>query len=142
MISFAVEDDQQVMQDTVGKFAAEALRPKMRELEAARAVPDALRRQFHELGLGLLDLPEAVGGQGATLVTAAIVHEELAFGDPGAAVALCAPHLAAQALATLGDAAQQTRLLARFAAADGWSRSGAVAWAERSAPIEGFHTTA
>src|SRR5258706_14428327 len=99
MISFALEEDQQLIQDTVRKFAAEALRPKMRELEAARAVPDALRRQFHELGLGLLDLPEAVGGQGATLVTAAIVHEGLAFGDPGAAGGPGRPPPGAPALA-------------------------------------------
>src|SRR5260221_9392039 len=113
MISFALEEDQQMVQDTVRKFAAEALRPKLRELEAS-GVPEALRKQFHELGLGLVDVPEALGGMGAGLVTAVIVQEELAHGDPGAAVALWAPHLAAQALLALGDEAQQRRLLARF----------------------------
>src|SRR5690242_15487506 len=107
MISFALEEDQQLIQETVRKFAAESLRPKMREYEKAGGVPDGLRQKFHELGLGLLDLPEAVGGQGASLTTAAIVHEELAWGDPGAAVALWAPHLAAQAIFCLGDEAQQ-----------------------------------
>src|SRR5690349_3649730 len=130
MISFALEEDQQLIQDTVRKFAAETLRPEMRELEKARMLPDKLRRQFHELGLGLIDLPESVGGQGAPLVTAALVHEELAYGDPGAAVALWAPHLAAQAIFALGSEEQQQRFLARFAATDGWNRLGAVAWAD------------
>src|SRR5438046_1150848 len=117
MISFALEEHQQIIQDTVRKFAAEAIRPRMRELERARAVPEALRRQFHQLGLGLVDLPETAGGQGAGLVTAAIVHEELAFGDAATALALAAPHMAAQAIFALGDAEQQRRFLGRFAAA-------------------------
>jgi len=142
MINFALDEDQQLIQETVRKFAADVLRPRMRELEKLGAVPDGLRRQFHELGLGLLDAPEAAGGQGASLVTAALVHEELAFGDPGLAVALWAPHLAGQALLCLGDAAQQTRFLARFADTAGHARLGAVAYAERGAPLDGFHTTA
>jgi alkylation response protein AidB-like acyl-CoA dehydrogenase len=141
MISFALDEDQQLIQETVRKFAADSLRANLREYEQ-NGVPERLRKQFHELGLGLLDMPEAAGGQGASLVTAAIVHEELAYGDPGAAVALWAPHLAAQAILLLGDEAQQKRFLARFAETSGHDRLGAVAYGEKSAPLEGFHTTA
>ena len=142
MISFALEEDQQMIQETVRKFAAEALRPKLREHEKAGALPGALRQKFHELGLGLLDAPEAAGGQGASLTTLALVQEELAFGDPGAAVALWAPHLAAQAILCLGDEAQQQRFLGRFADPKGFTRTGAVGYCERAAPLAGFHTTA
>jgi acyl-CoA dehydrogenase len=142
MISFALEEDQRLIQDTVRKLAAEELRPRLRELERAGDLPPSLREQFFQLGLGLLDVPEALSGLGASRVTAALVHEELAFGDPGAALALCAPHLAAQALLCLGEPAQQERLLARFAAADGAQRLGALAYGERDAPVEGFRTTA
>lgn len=141
MISFGLEDEQLLVQETVRKFAAEELRPRLREFERA-GVDAALRRKFHELGLGLIDVPEAYGGQGAPLTTAVIVHEELAFGDPGAAVALLAPHLAAQAIMLLGDEAQKTRWLGRFAASDVAERTGALAWGERQAPLEGFATTA
>src|SRR3954466_16043753 len=98
MIHFALDEAPEAIQETVRKFAAESIRPRMRELEKLRAVPDSLRKPFHELGLGLLDAPEVAGGQGASLVTAALVHEELAFGDPGLAIALWAPHLVGQAL--------------------------------------------
>jgi alkylation response protein AidB-like acyl-CoA dehydrogenase len=141
MISFGLEDDQRLIQETVRKLAAEQLRPSLRAFEA-RGVPDTLRRQFHELGLGLIDVPEAYGGHGAPLTTAVIVHEELAYGDPGAAVALCAPHLVAPALLLLGDEAQRARWLGRFAAADGALRTGALCWSERDAPVDGFATTA
>jgi alkylation response protein AidB-like acyl-CoA dehydrogenase len=75
-------------------------------------------------------------------VTAALVHEELAFGDPGAAVALWAPHLAAQAILALGDGEQQKRLLERFAETSAHARLGAVAWADKQPLLEGFSTTA
>src|SRR5947208_191861 len=124
MISFGLDEEQQLLQETVRKFAAEALRPKMREYERDGALPDSLRRRFHELGLGLVDVPEAAGGQGASLTTALLVHEELAFGDPGAAVTLCAPHFAAQAVFALGDEAQQQRLLSRFAETAAHAKTG------------------
>jgi butyryl-CoA dehydrogenase len=142
MISFGLEEEQELVQETVRKFAVEHIRPKLRELETAGALPESLTKQFHELGLGLVDVPEALGGQGASLVTAAIVQEELAFGDPGAAVALWAPALAAQALLALGDETQQKRFLARFAEAGAHGRAGAVAYSERNAPLEGFATVA
>jgi acyl-CoA dehydrogenase len=141
MISFGLDEEQRIVQETVRKLAVEELRPRLRELEQ-RGVPDELRRRAHALSLSLLDVPERCGGQGAPLTTAVLVHEELAFGDPGAAVALIAPHLAAPAIVLLGDAAQQERLLARFVTADAALRTGALAWSEREAPLSGFATTA
>ncbi len=142
MISFGLEEEQELIQELVRKFATEMVRPKLRELESAGALPEALRRQFHELGLGLIDVPEAFGGQGASLTTAAIVQEELAFGDAGAAVALWAPALCAQAILALGDEAQQKKYLARFADSGAALRTGAVAYSEPNPILEGFATTA
>jgi alkylation response protein AidB-like acyl-CoA dehydrogenase len=139
MISFALEEDQQIIQETVRSFARDVVRPNYRAWERARGVPAEARRRFHELGLGLLDVPEALGGGGAGMVTAALVQEELAWGDPGAAVALWAPHTAAAALCELGDAAQVGSLLARLEAPE---RLGAVAYSERNGPLAGFGTVA
>ena len=141
MISFALEEDQRIVMETVRKFAAEELRPHLRAWERARGVPIEARAKFHGLGLGLIDVPEALGGAGASSLTAALVHEELAYGDPGSAVALWAPHLAATAVVALGDGAQGQRLLARFA--EDANALGAIAWSERgNVPLEGFATVA
>jgi acyl-CoA dehydrogenase len=123
MISFALEEDQLLVQETVRKFAADALRPKMREFEKS-GVPEGLRRRFAETGLGLDDV---------TLTTAVLAHEELAYGDPGAAVALSAPFEGARAVAALADEAQRRRFAGRGAA---------VCWCERKAPLDGFSTVA
>src|SRR3954470_16495719 len=123
MISFGLAEDQQIIQETVCKFAAEELRPKLRAFEKS-GVPDALRKKFDETGLGLDDV---------TLATAVLVHEELAFGDPGAAVALSAPYDGNRALIALADDAQT----ARFA-----GKTTAVCYSERKAPLDGFSTVA
>ncbi len=141
MISFALDEEQTILQTTVRKFAAEHVRPNLRAWERARAVPDEARRRFHDLGLALLDVPEAAGGAGAGLIASTVVHEELGFGDAGAAVALWAPHLVPAALLSLGDAAQAAHHLARFV--EDPLALGAVAWSEPAgAPLEGFATVA
>lgn len=142
MISYGLTEDQQMVQETVRKFALDELRPKLREYERAHAIPDELRRKFHELGVSLTEVPEAVGGSGLGTLTAALVNEELGFGDPGAAVALFGAHSVPAALLELGDEAQQKRLLARFVN-DG-KKLGAVAWSEsgKALPEQGFATTA
>lgn len=142
MISFALGEELSLLQETARKFAAERLRPRLRELEAS-GPSEADRRAFHELGLGLVDLPEHVGGAGLGLAASVVVHEELAWGDPGAALALDGPGAAAHAVLELGDAEQQARLLAPFCAPDGWRRLGALAYSERwKLPTAGFTTVA
>lgn len=135
MISFGLSEDQKMVQEMVRKFAEGELRPRHRELEK-KGVPDELQKRFDELGLGLVDAPEELGGMGLGAFTAAVVHEELAWGDPGAAVALWAPHFAVAALLELGDAEQAKRWLGKLG-------RGAVAWSEPpKGPAEGFRTTA
>jgi alkylation response protein AidB-like acyl-CoA dehydrogenase len=143
MISFAPSDEQELVRETARKFALEELRPRLRQLEQG-GVPGELRRRFHDLGVALIDVPEAAGGMGLGVTTAVLVHEELAFGDPGAAVALWGPHLAAAAVAELGTPEQAARLLAPFAAPDGALRLGAVAWSEtgKDLPVTGMATRA
>ena len=86
MISFALEEEETLLQDTVRRIAAERVRPQLRAIE--EGLPAALRKTVAELGLGALGVPEADGGQGARLVTQLIADEELAWGDAGAALAL------------------------------------------------------
>jgi alkylation response protein AidB-like acyl-CoA dehydrogenase len=139
MISFQLSEDQAMVQETVRKFALEELRPRCRVFEK-EGVPEATRKKLHDLGVTLVDVPEALGGSGLGAFTAALVHEELAFGDPGAAVAAWSPHWLPHALLELASEEQAKRLLARFVSG---AKLGAVAWSEGlKGPEEGFTTTA
>jgi acyl-CoA dehydrogenase len=133
MIAFDPSPDQQMMQTSVAQLAKATLRPRMREAEKARAVPDDVRKAAHEMGLGMVALPEAVGGAGLGMVTAVLLEEEVAYGDPAAAFGLGGPGALGLAVAELGTAEQAKRALAPFTAEDGHSRFGAVAWGEPKA---------
>ena len=132
------------MVEAVAQFARAVLRPNVRDFEKARELPEAVRRTAHELGLGLVALPEALGGAGLELTTAVLLEEEIAWGDPAAAFALAGPGAFGLALVELGTEEQARAALAPFARDDGHARFGAVAWGEPKAHPErpGFSTIA
>jgi alkylation response protein AidB-like acyl-CoA dehydrogenase len=136
MIAFDPTEEQKLMQESVAQFARHTLRPQLRAFERARELPEAVRRTAHELGLGLLSLPESVGGPGLGLLTAALLEEEVAFGDPGAAYGFGGPGAFGRAALELGSAEQGERWLRPYTAEGGHDRFGALAWGERKANKE------
>jgi alkylation response protein AidB-like acyl-CoA dehydrogenase len=143
MIAFEPTEDQRLMTESVASFA-KTLRARMREFEKERAVPDDVRRTAHELGLGMVAIPEALRGAGLGMATAALLEEEIAYGDPAAGFAFGGPGAFGAAMTELASEAQAKAWLAPFAGADGWKRFGAVAWGERRASSQraGMVTTA
>jgi len=144
MIGFQPTEDQKLMVDSVAQFARAALRPKIRDFEEARELPETVRKTAHELGLGLVALPEALGGAGLGLTTAVLLEEEVAWGDPAAPFALGGPAAFGLAVAELGTAEQAREALAPFIGDGGHARFGAVAWGEEKPNPDraGFSTTA
>lgn len=144
MIDFEPSEEQKLIQTSVAQFAKASIAPKIRQLEAARGVPEEIRRQAHEMGLALVALPEAVGGQGLGLLTAVLLEEELAYADAAAAFGLAGPHAFGRAMAELASESQARDALAPFLEEDGYRRFGAVAWSEPSPnrEREGFATIA
>lgn len=130
MISFELGEDLEAIVEMVHELAVEEIRPRLREFEEARGLPDDLLSQVHEMGLTTLALPEDLGGGGMDTRTAAVVCEELAFGDVGASLALSGPGAAGWLVMELADPAQRQRLLQPFTAENGWQRRAAVAAVE------------
>lgn len=77
MPQFGYTEDQQVLMDTVSKFAEERIRPKMMEWDEKEIFPMDL---FHEMGgLGLMGVlvPEKYGGAGYKYVDYVAILEKL-----------------------------------------------------------------
>jgi len=129
MISFEPSEDQKLMHGSVTDFAA-TLRPRIRDFEQARGLPDDVRKTAFELGLGMAGLPEAMGGSGLPLATVVMIEEALAYGDSAAPFALPGPGALGTALAELAGDAQAK---AALDALQGPDRFGAVAWGEPKA---------
>lgn len=88
MIDFGIEESDQLIRNTVARFAADHLEPNFREFEHNRNVSTAVRDAWESLGLNGLELPEALGGAGCGKLTRALVNETLGAADPGSALNL------------------------------------------------------
>ena len=144
MISFEPTEDQKAMVESVAGFARSTLRPRIREFEKERGLSEAVRKTAHELGLGLVALPESVGGAGLGMRTAVLLEEEVSWGEPSAGFAFGGPGAFGLAVLELGTTEQANAALASFTTDGGHTRFGAVAWGEPKANRErpGFSTTA
>jgi alkylation response protein AidB-like acyl-CoA dehydrogenase len=144
MISFEPTEDQKLIIGTVADFAKSVLAPRAREFEKAHAVSEDARKAVQEMGLSLAAFPEALGGQGLGLLTAVMINEELAYGDPAAPFGLPGFGSFLLAVGELGSDEQAKSLLERFGNPSAADSFGAVAWSERVPNKErpGFTTQA
>ena len=104
MIDFGLGDELELIRATARDFAADHLRPKLREHEKAREIPEDIHRAFAEIGFASLEWPEELGGSGLGAIARCVVLEELAAADPGAACALDPLGPALYALLEMSDA--------------------------------------
>jgi alkylation response protein AidB-like acyl-CoA dehydrogenase len=110
------DDEQQMLQQAVGAFAAEQVRPAALAADGSCSTPPELLAQAGELGVSMLGIPEAVGGvmSEQSALTSVLVSESLAHGDMSIALAALAPGAVATALGLWGDGQQQSTYLTAF----------------------------
>jgi alkylation response protein AidB-like acyl-CoA dehydrogenase len=120
LFDLSLDDEQQMLCEAIGAFAAEQVRPAAIDADGACATPAELLTQASELGITTLGVPEELGGvmSERSAVTSVLVVEALARGDVGIALAALAPGAVASALGLWGDADQQARYLPSFTGDD------------------------
>jgi butyryl-CoA dehydrogenase/short/branched chain acyl-CoA dehydrogenase len=82
----ALNEEERFFQSTVRQFAREQIGPHVREMDEQGAFRKDLIRQFFELGLMGIEIPEEFGGQGGTFFQCVLAVEELSAVDPSAGV--------------------------------------------------------
>ena len=128
MIDFQPTDEQQLVIETVRNFAVNEIRPRARECDESKKLPEKVIEQAHELGLVANALPESAGGGGErSAVTGVLVAEELAVGDLAIALAILSPGLCAFPIAEFGTE-EQKKALSRFVGTR--FVPGSLAWVE------------
>jgi alkylation response protein AidB-like acyl-CoA dehydrogenase len=117
VIDFEPSDEQSLVVETVRQFAENEIRPAARDGDEAGALPAGVLEHAHELGLVANSLEERVGGGGdRSAVTAALVLEELAWGDLAIALGILSPALSALPIQDFGSEAQRRTWLPSFTA--------------------------
>lgn len=90
-MDFELDDDDQLLRDTVRQLCEQSVRPHAGAWDDARAIPADVRAELGQMGLWALVRPEDEGGAGLSVVTACALVEELGAAD-GALAMLVAAH--------------------------------------------------
>src|SRR5437899_850926 len=111
-----LSEEEQLFQATVRRFAREQIAPHVREMDEAALFRKEILRQFFELGLMGIEVPEQYGGQGGSFFQCALAVEELSAVDPSAGVIVDVQNtIANNAVLRWANADQKQRYLPRLA---------------------------
>lgn len=115
MVDFALTEEQQALREMARKFAATEIWPKSAEYDRSHEFPQPILEKAFDLGLVGVNIPDAYGGPGLSLVDECIVGEEMGWGCSGIATSMNINSLAAWPLLLAGNEAQKTKYLPRLA---------------------------
>ncbi len=136
-----LSEEERLFQNAVREFARDQILPHVRQMDEAGVFSKDIIRQFFELGLMGIEVPEEYGGQGGTFFQAVLAVEELSAVDPSAAVIVDVQNtLVNNAVIRWGNASQKKKYLpmlaggtvASYALSEAGSGSDAFAMATRA----------
>ncbi len=112
-----LSEEEKLFQSTVRRFAREQIGPHVREMDEAGVFRKDIIRQFFELGLMGIEIPEEYGGQGGSFFQCIMAVEELSAVDPSAGVIVDVQNtIVNNAIMRWANAEQKQRYLPRLAA--------------------------
>src|SRR3974390_3784635 len=131
----ALTEDKPLLRDTGGKFAEETVKPHVKEMDEKGVFEPALIKNFFELGLMGIEVPEQYGGGGGTFFEAILAVEELSRVDASVGVIVDVQNtLVNNALMRWTTAEQKKRYLPRMCA----DTVGAYALSEANSGSDAF----
>ena len=102
----------QLLRETVERFARDRVRPRAEQLDTTEEFPADLYKEMGELGLLGITVPETDGGVGGTVLDYTTVMEELAYGYASVADQCGLVELITSLLTTFGTPAQKNLYMA------------------------------
>jgi len=108
--------EEQMLRDTVRKFAQQKIAPLVHEMDEAQKMDAGLVRQLFELGLMGIEAPVEYGGVGGSLFDSVLVVEEISAVDPAVGVLVDVQNtLTVNAILRWGNEVQKQKYLPRIA---------------------------
>ena len=139
-VGFKLTEEQEMIRDLARNFARNEIAPNAEHYDKTHEYPWPLVRQAQELGLTTLNVPEAYGGLGLSLLEECIVAEQLAWGCSGVSTALGANGLGILPIMLAGTEEQKKEYGGRLA--DGQLCAYAVTEPEAGSDVAGLRTVA
>jgi alkylation response protein AidB-like acyl-CoA dehydrogenase len=131
----ALTEEEILFRDNIRQFADEKLRPLVKEMDEKGVFNNDLIREFFQLGLMGIEIPEQYGGAGAKFFEAILAVEELSRVDASAGVVVDVQNtLVNNALLRWGNEEQKKRYLPRMSS----DTVGAYALSEAGSGSDAF----
>lgn len=136
-----LSEEDRLFQSTIRRFAKEQVAPHVRAMDEEGVFRKDLLKQFFDLGLMGIEIPEEYDGQGGTFFQSVLAIEEMARVDPAAAVIIDVQNtLVNNAMLRFANQAQKRKYLpllatgavASYALSEAGSGSDAFAMATRA----------
>src|SRR6187549_1270821 len=107
-------DEHELLRQTIRQFVQTRVEPQAQEHDESATFNTKLLRELGDLGLIGVTIPDADGGAGMDATASAIVHDELAYSDPGFTLGYLAHALLfVNNFYWAGNASQRARYLPR-----------------------------
>jgi alkylation response protein AidB-like acyl-CoA dehydrogenase len=133
-----LSDDERLFHDSVLEFASQEIRPRVREMDAQATLDPRLLTRLFDLGVMGVEIPDDLGGAGATFFHAVLAVEALSRVDPAVGVLVDVQNtLVINALLRWGSAEQQRQHLSRLSR----DTVGAYALSEAGSGSDAFALT-
>jgi alkylation response protein AidB-like acyl-CoA dehydrogenase len=112
MVSFTPTEDQQLLIETINRYATRDVRPAIHDADEASEPPHNVVKTGWQIGLIPSALPAELGGFGEmSALTGALAAEELAYGDLSVALHVMNPAVFAYPVTLFGTAEQREQWL-------------------------------
>ena len=120
LFDLTLTEDQQLMRETVSRFATSEMREKSRAADEAGEAPEGFYERALELGFNMVQIPEDLGGMGAerSPISNMLLAEDLAVGDMSLAIGALSALSFVNTVLDQGSEAQKKKWLPRFAEED------------------------
>mmetsp|Transcript_71240 Transcript_71240/g.133237 ORF Transcript_71240/g.133237 Transcript_71240/m.133237 type:complete len:437 (-) Transcript_71240:179-1489(-) len=82
----ALSEEEEMLKDTVAKFAEDVLAPRVQQMDEEAKMPPEVVKSLFEQGLMGIEVPAELGGAGMSFTASCIAVEEVAKVDPAVAV--------------------------------------------------------
>lgn len=113
-MSLIFTDEQQMIRDMAAKFAADQLAPHSEAWDRDSHFPVDVIKSAAELGFAGIYVKEDVGGSGLTRTDAALIFEQLSYGDVSTAAFISIHNMASWMIDTFGSQEQRAAWLPRL----------------------------
>jgi alkylation response protein AidB-like acyl-CoA dehydrogenase len=135
-------ETQQLIQKTARDYAERVLRPAAAELDRTERFPVEIIKGLAELGLMGVNIPAALGGAEAGVVSYSLAMQEIARGCASTAVTMAVTNMVAEVIARFGSAAQREEHVAKITAGEHLTGAFALSEPEAGSDPGSMRTTA